>query len=327
MKAWTYDRYGSPDVLRLEDVPVPAAEGADVVVRVRAAAVNPADHHMLRGDPYLIRLDRGLRRPRRVPAVIGSDVAGVVEAVGPDVTRFAVGDEVYGETGGGACAELVRVRQDVLARKPERLSFEQAAAVPLAGLTALQFLRDHGRVRAGQHVLVNGASGGVGHLAVQLAVAMGAEVTGVCSGRNVEMVRRLGASTVVDYTAEDVVARGRRYDVVLDAVGNRNLRDLRRLLVPRGTLLVVGGRGGRLIGPLGLGLRAVLLSPFVGQRLVMSIARANGADVEVLTDYVEQGALTPVVDRVVPFGDVPAAMHHLETGHARGKVVVAGPSS
>lgn len=321
MQAIAFDRYGAPDVLELRDVDPPSVRDGEVLVRIRAAAVNPADWRLMRADPHLVRLARGLRRPRR-PIIPGSDVAGEVEAVGAGVQRLQPGDAVYGEVDTGGFAEHISVPEAALAAKPANLSFGQAAAVPMAAVTALQALRDRGRIRAGQRVLINGASGGIGTFAVQIAKAFGAHVTGVCSGRNVDLVRSLGADEVLDYTLEDVWSGSRRFDLVLDTVGDRPLSALRRALVPRGTLVAVGsGRGGWL-GPAARMLQAVALSPFVSQRLVGVMGTPRRVDLEFLTCLIEAGHVTPVIDRTYPLLEAREAVRYVEEGHARGKVVI-----
>jgi NADPH:quinone reductase-like Zn-dependent oxidoreductase len=322
MKAIVQYRYGSPDELTLADVddPVPAADG--VLVRVRAASLNARDWHLMRGDPYLARLspDFGRRGPKAL--VRGSDFAGTVEAVGDDVTSLRPGDEVYGEWD-GALAEYVSAPVRHVARKPANLTFEQAAAMPLAATTALQGLR--GRVGPGQSLLINGASGGVGTFAVQLAHAYGAQVTAVCSTRNVDLVRSLGADHVVDYTRDDAFRAGRRYDVVLDLVGNRSLRDLLRALTPTGTLIMSGGgvsQGGSLFGPIGLLVRSRLAAPFVRQQIV-SLTTVPGAEhLDTLRELAEAGTIVPAVDRTYPLPAAADAMRYLEGEHARAKVVI-----
>jgi NADPH:quinone reductase-like Zn-dependent oxidoreductase len=321
LKAITYHRYGSPEVLELQDVDEPVVRDDDVLVRVRAASANPRDWHFMRGLPAFMRLQFGLRNPKH--SGLGSDVAGQVEAVGGNVTRFRPGDEVYADVVAGGFAELVSVPEAFLAPKPANLTFEQAAAVPLAALTALQGLRDHGRVQPGQRVLIIGAAGGVGSFAVQLAKWLGAEVTGVCSTRNLELVRSLGADHVIDYTREDVTRGGRKYDLVLQLAGTASPSDLRRALTPRGTLLLSSGESdGRLIGPVDRIVKALLLAPFVRQRLVPFVAKRSGDDLRVVKELIEAGTVTPVVDRTYPLSDVPEAIRYLEEGHARGKVVV-----
>ena len=321
MKAITYHRYGAPEVLEFQEVDEPVVRDDEVLVRVRAASANPRDWHFMRGLPAFMRLQFGLRGPRHHG--LGSDVAGQVEAVGANVTRFRPGDEVYADVVTGGFAELVSVPEAFLAPKPANLTFEQAAAVPLAALTALQGLRDHGRVQPGQKVLIIGASGGVGTFAVQLAKWLGAEVTGVCSTRNVELVRSLGADQVVDYTQGDVTRGGLRYDLVLQLAGTRSPSDLRRVLTPTGTLLLSSGESdGRLLGPVDRIIKALLLAPFVRQRLAPFLAKRSSDDLRVVKELVEAGTVTPVVDRSYPLSDVPEAIRYLEQGHARGKVVI-----
>jgi NADPH:quinone reductase-like Zn-dependent oxidoreductase len=325
MKAIVQARYGPPlDVLALRDAGEPVAGDDDVLVRVHAAAVNPADWHLIRGEPYIARLSFGLRGPK--DPVPGCDLAGRVEAVGKAVTGFHPGDEVYGSPfmrGLGAFAEYASVPGDALAAKPANLSFEEAAAVPMGGLTALQGLRDHGRVAAGHRVLIVGASGGVGTFAVQIAKSLGAEVTGVCSTRNVDMVRSLGADHVIDYTREDFAQSGQRYDVLFQLGGTHPPSESRRVLTPNGTLLLSSGESsGRIIGPLGPVFRARALSPFVSQRLLSFTVRPNTADLHRLKQLIEAGEVSPVIDRSYPLREVPQAIGYLEQGHARGKVVV-----
>ncbi|WP_103937541.1 NAD(P)-dependent alcohol dehydrogenase [Thermomonospora echinospora] len=323
MKAWSWDRYGPPDVLTLKDVAEPDIAPDQVLVRVRAASVNPYDWRHAGADPMLARLSIGLRRPKP-GLILGADLAGVVERVGEEVTGLQPGDEVFGEVSLGSFAEAVAVPQDRLAVKPARLTFEQAASVSMAAHTALQGLRDDGRISAGQRVLVNGASGGIGTFAVQLAKTFGAEVTGVCSTRNVELVRSLGADDVVDYTREDFTARQGRYDLLMDIVGDRSLAKLRRPLTSRGTLVLVGGisaRGG-LLGPAAQMLRGALVSPFVRQRITGVRWNPNSADLQFLAGLMEKEQLTPVIDRTYPFAEIPEALHYIKRGHARGKVAI-----
>jgi NADPH:quinone reductase-like Zn-dependent oxidoreductase len=322
MRAIVHDRYGAPEVLELAEIARPVPADDELLVKVHAAAVNPLDWHYLRGEPYFMRLESGLRAPKS--GRLGVDFAGTVEAVGRNVTRFKPGDEVLGGKW-GAFAEYVSVREDrAVVSKPAGLTFEQAAAVPVAAITALQALRDKGQLRAGQQVLINGASGGVGTFAVQIAKSLGAEVTGVCSTRNVQMVRSIGADHVVDYTKEDFVGGERRYDLIVDNVGNRSLRDLRRVLKPGGTVVIVGGPSdGKWIGPLVVPIKAFLYSPFVSERFVFLLSELNAKDLAVLRDMLEAGSLRPVIDRRYPLEETRAAIEYLETGRARGKVVIA----
>lgn len=313
MKAIVQDIFGSPDVLRLEEVDAPAVGPDDVLVRVRAASVNPADWHAMRGSPWFARPMFGMLKPKqRTPGV---DLAGVVEAVGANVTDFRPGDEIFGARN-GSLAELVCGGKNFIA-KPASLSFEQAGSVAIAGCTALQALRDKAGLQAGQRVLVNGAAGGVGTFAVQIAKSMGAHVTGVCSTRNVELVRSLGADEVVDYTADDFTRGGEPYDVIVDLIGNRSTSDLRRALTPKGTAVLIGGEG-RLVEM----LTPLVVGRFVSQRLVSFIAKITKEDLAELSELAEAGKLTPVVDRTYPLSEAPEAIRYLETGHARGKVVV-----
>ncbi|MEU6644586.1 NAD(P)-dependent alcohol dehydrogenase [Saccharomonospora sp. NPDC046836] len=324
MKAWSWDRYGPPEVLTLKDVDEPGIARDEVLVRVRAASVNPYDWRHMRADPKLVRLSIGLRRPKP-GLVLGADLAGVVERVGEEVTGLHPGDEVFGEVRLGSFAETVAVPQNRLAVKPARLTFEQAASVSMAGHTALQGLRDAGRISAGQRVLVNGASGGIGTFAVQLAKTFGTKVTGVCSTRNVELVRSLGADDVVDYTREDFTERKGQYDLVMDNVGDRSLAALRRPLTSRGTLVIVGGiasaRGG-LLGPAAQVLRGTLASPFVSHRIDTVSWKPNSTDLRFLTELMETEQIAPVIDRTYPFAEIPEALRYIERGHARGKVAI-----
>ncbi|MFE7778283.1 NAD(P)-dependent alcohol dehydrogenase [Streptomyces sp. NPDC057445] len=321
MKAIVHDTYGSSDVLELRDIDKPAVRDGDVLVRVHAAAVDAGVRHLMTGLPLLLRLmGYGLRAPK-VP-VRGREVAGRVEAVGATVTRFRPGDEVFGFCD-GAFAEYVSAPEDRFAAKPAGLTPEQAAAVPISAVTALQALRDAGQVRPGQKVLVIGAAGGVGTFAVQLAKAYGAEVTGVCSTTKTDLVRSIGADDVIDYTREDFADGARRYDLILDAAGNRSLSHLRRALTRRGTLVIVGGEGGgRWLGGTDRVLRAVMLSPFVSHRLRGLFSAERGEDLETLRELIEAGKVAPVIDRTYPLSGVPEAMRHLEKNHARGKVVI-----
>jgi NADPH:quinone reductase-like Zn-dependent oxidoreductase len=321
MKAAVRHRYGSADAVKLEAVDRPVVKEGEVLVRVHAAGVDRGVWHLMAGRPYLMRIAGfGLRAPKN-PA-LGMDLAGVVEAVGHKVTRFQRGDEVFG-IGTGSFAEFALAREDKLAPKPENLSFEQAAAVGISGSTALQALRDHGRIQPGQEVLIIGASGGVGTFAVQIAKAFGARVTGVCSTAKVEMVQSIGADDVIDYTRGDFASGEQHYDLILDIGGNSTLARLRRALNPNGTLVIVGGEGGGAwFGGIDRQLRAMMLSSFVGQKLVSFINKENHEDLIVLKELVESGKVTPVIDRTYRLGDAPDAIRHLVEGRAQGKVVI-----
>jgi len=320
MKAIVNDEYGSPDELKLRDLEKPAIGEHEVLIRVHAAGLNVGDSFAVRGSPVLMRMMTGLLRPKY--GVPGFDVAGRVEALGSAVTKFRPGDEVFGVSN-GTCAEYVRAAEDKLALKPATLTFQEAAAIPTSGLAALHGLRDAGKLQPGQRVLINGASGGVGTFAVQIAKSFGAEVTGVCSTANVEMVRSIGADHVIDYTREDFTTGGPRYDLIFDNVENRSLSACRRALTPRGTLVVNSGTGARGLRMLARLVRPLLLSPFVRQKLRRFLSRPNHADLAVLKSLVENGKLRPVIDSTYPLGETPAALRHVEGGHARGKVVVA----
>ncbi|TDB97267.1 NAD(P)-dependent alcohol dehydrogenase [Micromonospora fluostatini] len=323
MKAIVQDTYGPADVLHLRDVDRPTIGDEEVLVRVRAAGVDPGVWIFMAGRPYLVRLASGLRRPR--VAVRGRDLAGVVAEVGARVTRFQPGDEVYGTSPGGSYAEFAGTTPDRLARKPANLSFEQAAAVPVSGMTALRAVRDSGAVRPGHRVLVIGASGGVGSHAVQIAKAYGATVTGVCTPAKTGFVRSLGADDVLDYTRAEIDRDGAVYDVVIDTGGDRPLSLLRRALTPRGTLALVGGgytRGGLLGGYGRQMFRAPLLSLVVGQRLRTVSAVERAEDLDELRDLIESGALTPAVDRSYPLAEAPDALRYFTRGHPAGKVVL-----
>jgi NADPH:quinone reductase-like Zn-dependent oxidoreductase len=314
MKAIVQNDYGSANVLKLKEVENPVIKENDVLVRVHAAALNAGDVFSMRGSPWLARFSVGFPKPKNY--ILGWDMAGRVQEVGNKVTRFKPGDEVYGSCS-HTLAEYVCAAEDKFAMKPANLSFEQAAAVPSAAITALQGLRDVGKLQPGQKVLINGASGGVGTFAVQIAKAFGAEVTGVCSTRNVDMVRSIGADHVVDYTQEDFTQSGQRYDLILDNVANRSFSDLRRALTPQGIIIPNSGHGG-----MGYVFKAYLLSPFMRQQGPMYLASSNNKDLVVLKELIEAGKVTPVIDRTYPLSDTPEAFRYLEEEHARGKVVI-----
>lgn len=322
MKAIVYHHYGSPAVLQLIDTPRPTPADHEVLVSIHAASVNPADWHLMRADPVLVRLDGGLRQPRNPR--LGSDIAGVVTQIGRSVTQLKVGDAVFGDLSGvglGALAEFVCVPAALLAIKPDQLSFEQAAAVPLAAGTALQGLRNTGKIQSGQKVLINGASGGVGTFAVQIAKAFGTEVTGVCSTRNLELVRSIGADHVIDYTQVDFTRQGAQYDLIFDAVGNRSVSELRRALKPQGIAAVAGFNTlSRLFEHMLLGpLTSLGKNTKVG---LMATAKASQDDLKVIATMLEMGQVVPVIDRCYPLSETAEAIRYLETGRARGKVVI-----
>src|ERR1039457_1631377 len=321
MKAIVYYNYGSPDVLKYEEIEKPTAGDDEVLVRVRAASVNPLDWHFMRGTPYFVRIMTGFRRPKVTR--LGVDVAGQVEAVGRNVTQFKPSDEVFG-TCRGAFAEDACTSESALVMKPDNVTLEQAASVPIAAFTALQGLRDKGQIQSGQRVLINGAAGGVGTFAVQIAKSFGADVTGVCSTRNLEMVRNIGADRVMDYTRQDFTTSGQRYDLIFDLVGNHSLSAFRRVLNPRGIYIGAGGGGPEvhwldvLTGP----IKALLLSMFVSEKLVPFLARANKKDLTTISELIKGGTVTPVIDKRFLLSEVPEAIRYLEQGHARGKVVI-----
>jgi NADPH:quinone reductase-like Zn-dependent oxidoreductase len=324
LKAIVQDVYGSADVLELRDIDRPPIGDEEVLVQVRAAGVDPGVWHLMAGEPYLIRaMGFGLRTPK--VKVRGRDVAGVVAAAGARVTRFRAGDQVYGTCESGSFAEYAAAPEQRLAAKPASLSFEQAAAVPISGVTALQAVRDSGRVQPEQQVMVIGAAGGVGSFAVQIAKAAGARVTGVCSAPKADLVRSLGAGEVIDYTHDEIDCNGARYDVVIDTAGNRPLSLLRRAMTPRGTLVLVGGEhgGGRVLGGFDRQLLgAPLVSMFAGQRLRGLTAKEGAADLQAITRLIDSGAVTPFIDRTYALADAPDAIRYLAKGHAAGKVVV-----
>lgn len=319
MRAIRFTKYGPPDLLQLIEVETLSPDPDQVLVRVHAAAANPLDWHRMRGAPFLARIGDGLLKPKNPK--LGADIAGRVEAVGSAVTQFRPGDEVFGSVGSGGFAEYVCAREKNLAHKPGNVSFEEAAAAPVVGFTALQGLRDMGHIQAGQQVLVNGASGGVGHFAVQIAKAYGAEVTGVCSTRNLDMVRSIGADHVIDYTREDFSRTGQRYDLVYDSIGNRSVFAYRRALKPHGICVIAGFTGfSRLLEQMVLGK---LLSKEDGRNIGgMGMAKVSKDDLLVIRELLETGKVKPVIDRSYPLGETAEAIRYLETGHARGKVVV-----
>ena len=324
MKAAVYERYGPPDVLQIKDVEKPAPMENEVLIKVRAASVNPLDK-LIKGKPYIVRGMTGLRKPKLTR--LGADLAGQVEAVGRNATQFKPGDEVFGTSRHGTFAEYVCADEKKLALKPANLTFDQAAAVPVAAITALQGLRDKGRIQPGQKVLINGAAGGVGTFAVQIAKSFGADVTGVCSTRNVHMVRSIGADHVIDYTQEDFTKSGpkraQRYDLFFDCVGNHSLSACRRVLNPKGIYIAVGATSdGRWIGPLARLFKTLLLAPFVRPKMVVFIASINKQDLVVLKELMEAKKVTPVIDRCYTLNEVPEAIRYLEEGHARGKIVI-----
>ena len=320
MKAIVYRCYGSPDVLNFEDVEKPTPADDEVLVKVVAASVNPLDWHYMRGSPYLMRLGSGLGAPD--DSSMGVDFAGTVEAVGNNVKRYKPGDAVFGGRG-GAFAEYLTIPEDrALALKPANVTFAQAASVPIAAITALQALRDKGKLKPGHKVLINGASGGVGTFAVQIAKSFGAEVTGVCSTRNVDMVRSIGADHIFDYTKEDYTESGNQYDLIIDMVGNHSLMANRRALTPEGIFVIVGGGKGNWLGPLMGPIKALMLSPFVGQEFVLLLAELRKDDLAILGDLMQAGKVSPVIDRRYRLSDVPVAIRYSEEGHAQGKIII-----
>jgi NADPH:quinone reductase-like Zn-dependent oxidoreductase len=321
VKAIRYHAYGPPDVLRLEDIDMPAVSDSDVLVRVQAASVNPLDWHFMSGTPYIVRAVAGLSRPKANG--LGADMAGHVEAVGKNVTQFKPGDEVFGSRS-GTFAEYVSIPEsEVILTKPTNLTFEQAASVPVAAFTALQALRDKGQIQPGHKVLVNGAAGGVGTFAVQIAKALGVEVTAVCATNHVDMVRSIGADEVVDYTREDFTRTAQRYDLLVDMAGSRTLSECRRVLTRKGRLVGVGGPdNGLWIAPLIGPVQMMLLSSVVSQKLVTILAHQRRDDLGVLRQLLEAGKVTPVIDRTYPLSEVREAIRYLEQGHAGGKVVI-----
>jgi NADPH:quinone reductase-like Zn-dependent oxidoreductase len=321
MKAIVCEKYGSPEVLELKEIETPVPGDDQVLVKAQAASVNPIDWHRMRGQPYLVRMSEGLTKPKNTG--LGADVAGRVEAVGRNVAHFQPGDDVFGMSI-KTCAEYVSVSGEGVAQKPANLTFEEAAAVPLAALTALQGLRDKGQIQAGQQVLINGAAGGVGTFAVQIAKSFGANVTGVCSTRNVELVRSIGADHVVDYTQEDFTRSGQRYDLILEAVCNRSVSAARRVLKRDGTLVLVGAAKGRSGGrPLLFVIRALFMRRFVSQNIGTYLTKRSRDDLVLLKELIEAGRVKPVIDRSYPLSETAEAIRYLEKGHAQGKVVIS----
>ncbi|TFC33925.1 NAD(P)-dependent alcohol dehydrogenase [Cryobacterium sp. TMT2-14] len=321
MKAIIQRAYGGPETLEYTDVPMPVPRADEVLIRVHAASVNAADWLLMHGEPYLVRLAFGLRAPRI--AVRGRDAAGVVVAVGSAVRRVAVNDEVYAEVNAGSFAEFTVATEKVVARKPATLTFEQAATVPIAATTALQGLRDAANLQPRDRILVNGASGGVGSFAVQLAKAFGAEVTAVCSTRNAELARGLGADHVIDYTSEDFTAQGRQYEVIFDLIGNRSLSDCRRALTPRGTLVLSSAAGGRLFGPIGRILAASALGVFSRQSLRPLVASASATDLDVIRELIDSDKVAPQIETTYPLSRTADALHHFGEEHTRGKIAIS----
>jgi len=322
MKAIVSRCYGPPDALKLEDVEKPTPADDQILVKVHAAAVNPLDFHYMRGTPYIMRMDSGIGTPKN--ARLGVDFAGTVEAVGKNVTRFHPGDEVFGGRN-GAFGEYVAVREDRnIVLKPANITFEQAASVPIAAITALQALRDKGKIQAGQKVLINGASGGVGTFAVQIAKSFGAEVTAVCSTKNLDMVRKIGADHVVDYTKDDVTQGEQHYDLIVDTVETHSLADYKRVMNPKAIYVMVGGSNDKwMVGLIGTLAYAKILSSSVGQQFSMMLAELNPDDLKIIGDLMQTGKVTPVIDRTYSLNEVPEALRYLEQGHARGKVVIS----
>ena len=320
MKSVSYRCYGSPNVLEYKDSPKPTISDDEILVKVYAAAVNPLDWHYMRGAPYLMRLMSGLGAPKHTG--MGRDFSGIVESVGKNITKFKAGDEVFGGAS-GAFAEYITIREErALVLKPSNMTFQQAASVPVAGITALQALRDKGNLQTGQKVLINGASGGVGTFAVQIAKSFGAEVTGVCSTRNLDMVRSLGADHVIDYKKDDYTTNGVQYDLIIDMVGNHSLLENRQALTPEGTMVMIGQEKGNWIAPLKGPISALMISPFVEQEFVMFIAQLKKDDLETLGNLMREGKVTPVIKKRYPLSEVAEAIRFSEKGHAQGKIII-----
>lgn len=321
MKAIVNTEYGSPDVLRYEEVEKPVPKAGEVLVRVHASSINAGDWHLLRADPWMVRLMFGLTKPKI--SILGADIAGTVESVGEGITTFSVGDAVYGDisnAGFGAFAEYAVAPESMLAKKPDTLTFEEAATVPAASVTALQALRDHGKIAAGERVLINGASGGVGSFAVQLAKHFGAEVTGVCSTRNLERVHALGAEHVIDYTQEDFVASGAQYDLIHAANGNRSLFDYKRALLPKGRYIMSGGEMGQFYQIM---LMGAIVSMMGSRKMSNMLVSPNGEDLAFVSGLIDGGEVVPVIDRVYPLAEVPDAIRYMEAGHVQGKIAIS----
>jgi len=319
MKAIVYQKYGSPDVLKYEEIEKPTAGEDEVLIKIHAASVNPLDYHFMRGTPFAVRLFSGLRKPKITR--LGRDVSGIVETVGKKVTQFKPGDAVYG-TCRGAFAEYACTSESSVVIKPNNVTFEQAAAVPIAAFTALQALRDKGQIQHGQNVLINGAAGGVGTFAVQMAKSFGAQVTGVCSTRNMEMVRSIGADNVIDYTKVNFTKTGQHYDMIFDCYANQSLLAYRRALKENGKHITVGGPGGSLIGIIAGSISALVLSLLLGKKFLSFLARTNQKDLMKINELIADGKVTPVIDRSYGLSEVREAIQHVEEGHARGKVII-----
>ncbi|KAI8577894.1 hypothetical protein K450DRAFT_249816 [Umbelopsis ramanniana AG] len=321
MRAIIFESYGGPEVLQIIDIEKPTIKGNEVLVHVRACAANAADWHIMRGDPYLARLYFGLTNPKK-NTVLGNDFAGIVEAVGPQVTNFKPGEEVFGQVITGAFTDFLCVSENSLSHKPKNLSFEQAASIPCAGLTALQALRNAGNIQPEQKLLITGASGGVGSFAVQIAKALGAEVTAVCSTRNVDAMHSIGADYTIDYTKDDYTLGNQQYDLVLDIAGDKPFADIRRIMKPSGAFCPVGGPGGGLLGSMADSLKALVVSQFLSQRVVLVMTNTNKSDLDYLKELIETNKVKPVIDCRFSFDEIPKAIHHMEQGHPKGKVVI-----